>query len=325
MFYKIYNKQGRLITQPQTNLVLIGIDTQRIPVVGSSLAKTITRYCNRYRNPDQALSQIQTFASTYGIDPRTIESCNSLSEQECWAQFSSLNDFFIRRRAGLPNVRRTRSELVSPVDAYTGFVTQPKFWIKGSRYSTAELMLGVAHGVLDLCLFIFRLAPHHYHRVHCPVYGSVTRISTFGEDYNSVDTRLIQSQTNVLTCNVRVVLEIQTPMYGKMYLAIIGATCVGSVVITHREILQKMRMTRLATDKDFRDPFQFNLKDAPQIKVNEELGYFQYGGSCVVLGLTPHQNIYLTPLGEMIQEHTLEHAETDIQVGDTLLKSIVRK
>lgn len=325
MFYKIYSKKGRPVSQPQTNLVLIGIDTQRIPIVGSSFAKSITRYCNRYRNPEKALSRIRAFASTYEIHPSTIEGCEALTDEECWAQFSSLNDFFIRRRTGLPRVRHTRSELVSPVDAYTVFVTRPKFWIKGSRYSTGELMLGDKNLLLELCLFIFRLAPHHYHRVHCPVYGTIVRISSFGREYNSVDTRLVQSHKNVLTRNVRVVLEIQTIAYGKVYMAIIGATCVGSVVLSHPGILKAIGITRPITDKDLVQPIQFKIDNAPKIQVNEELGYFQYGGSCVVVGLIPHQNIYLTSLGEMIQEHTMEHAETDIEVGDTLLKSTIHK
>jgi phosphatidylserine decarboxylase len=322
MYYKIYNKQGRPIQQPQTNLVLLGIDTQRIPRVGSGLARTITKYCNRYRTPEQSQQRIQSFANAYRIHPGTIERCQQLSSKECWTQFESLNDFFIRRRVGLPNVSRTRKEFVSPVDAYTVFVTQPKFWVKGSKYSTSELMLGKNIKPLELCLFIFRLAPHHYHRVHCPVYGIIIRISTFGYNYNSVDTRLIHSKKNILTRNVRVVLEIQTPYYGKVYMAIIGATCVGSIVLSHPDILQKIGINRPITDKDISvHPLQFSADNAPKIRVNEELGFFQYGGSCVVVGLTPHQNIYLTPLGEMIQEHTLEYAETDIQVGDPLLKS----
>jgi hypothetical protein len=105
-------------------------------------------------------------------------------------------------------------------------------------------------------------------------------------------------------------------------MAIIGATCVGSIVLSHPDILQKIGINRPITDKDISvHPLQFSADNAPKIRVNEELGFFQYGGSCVVVGLTPHQNIYLTPLGEMIQEHTLEYAETDIQVGDPLLKS----
>jgi phosphatidylserine decarboxylase len=320
MFYKIYNKQGRPIAQPQPNIVLLGIDTQRIPIIGSSLAKKITEYCTRYRRSEHAQQYIRTFADTYDIQPETIEGCQNLSRDECWSRFSSLNEFFVRRRINLPKVRRSKKDLVSPVDAYTVFVTRPKFWIKGSRYSTNELMLGDRTKPLELCLFIFRLAPHHYHRVHCPVYGLVTRISTFGNYYDSVDVRLVHSKKNVLTRNVRVVLEIHTISYGKIYLAIIGATCVGSIVLTHPKILEAVGVQTL-TDKDFNEPVQFQLQKAPVLQINEELGYFQYGGSCVVLGLTPHQNIYLTPIGEMIQEHTMENAETDIQVGDILLKT----
>lgn len=320
----IYSKNHTPIIQPQSNLVKMGIQLQHLPVVGNEISNFITDYCNIFKNNNQDTTlKIQQYATTYDIRPENIEKCqDSQTDQECWQQFQTLNDFFIRHRTHLPRVRQTKKELVSPVDAYTAFVTRPNFWIKGSRYTTGDLMKGSNKAYLDLVLFIFRLAPHHYHRVHSPVYGWVTKISTFGNEYNSVDVSMVKSRKNVLTQNVRIVIEIQTSKFGKIYLAIIGATCVGSVVIHHPRILKTLGLSEPFTDFDIRNkPITFSIQNAPLIKINEELGYFQYGGSCVVLGLSPNQKMELSRIGETILEHTHEQAETEIELGDCLLIS----
>lgn len=319
----IYSKNHTPIIQPQSNLVKMGIQLQHIPIVGNEIANFVTDYCNIFKTDQDTSSRIQQYADIYDIRPETIEKCqDTQSDQECWEQFQTLNDFFIRHRTHLPRVRQTQKEIVSPVDAYTAFVTRPNFWIKGSRYTTGELMKGSNKSYLDLALFIFRLAPHHYHRVHSPVYGHVTRISTFGNEYNSVDVSMVKSRKNVLTRNVRIVIEIQTSKFGKIYLAIIGATCVGSVVIHHPRILKALGRSEPLTDAEIRNTtIIFPVYDAPTIKINEEIGYFQYGGSCVVLGLSPNPKMELSQIGETILEHTLEQAETEIELGDCLLIS----
>jgi len=319
----IYSKTHIPIIQPQSDLVKLGIQIQNLPLVGSSISNLVTSYCNNFKEDENTATRIKKYADTYDIRPDGIERCQyTRSDDECWSNFKTLNDFFIRHRINLPRIRQTRNEIVSPVDAYTAFVTRPNFWIKGSRYTTGDLMKGTSKYYLDLALFIFRLAPHHYHRVHCPVYGRVLKISTFGKEYNSVDVSVVRSRKNTLTRNVRIVMEIQTYNFGKIYLAIIGATCVGSIVIHHPEILNALGLDKPFTDSDIRShSIVFSIYDAPVLKVNEELGYFQYGGSCVVLGLSPNPKVELTQIGEIVLEHTHEQAETELEVGDSLLIS----
>lgn len=319
----IYSKNRERIIQPQSPLIKLGIKMQNLPIFGNIITNGFTEYCNQFRYDHDTLSKIEQYANTYHIYPDDIKECEgTVSREECWNRFRTLNDFFIRHRNNLPTIRQTRGELVSPVDAYTAFVTRPKFWIKGSQYTTAKLMKGEDKYYLDLALFIFRLAPHHYHRIHCPVYGRVTKISTFGNEYNSVDVSMVKSRKNVLTHNVRVVIEIQTLKFGKIYLACIGATCVGSIVIHHHRILKALNLNIPFTDSQIREQsIIFPIENAPIVKVNEELAYFQYGGSCVVLGVSPNPNILLSPISEIILEYTLEQAETEIEVGDSLLMS----
>jgi len=319
----IYSKTHNPIVQPQSDLVKLGIQMQQLPILGNSISNIETNYCNNFKQDENTASRIKRYANAYDIHPQDIEKCQYTgSDDECWNKFKTLNDFFIRHRINLPPVRRTRNEIVSPVDAYTAFVTRPNFWIKGSKYTTGELMKGTNKYYLDLALFIFRLAPHHYHRVHSPVYGKVMKISTFGNEYNSVDVSVVKSRKNILTRNIRIVIEIQTLNFGKIYLAIIGATCVGSVVIHHPQILNTLGLSHPFTDIHIRDqPIVFSVYDAPTLNINEEIGYFQYGGSCVVLGISPNPKIELSPISEIVLDHTLEQAETELEVGDSLLIS----
>ena len=321
----IYSKTKRPITQPQSSLVRIGINAQQIPIVGSIMTQQVTEHCKLFKKSKNSLERIRKFTKTYNISRDRIEECKgTYSDDECWSRFPTLNDFFIRRRTHLPKIRQTQKEIVSPADSYTVFVTQPKFWIKGSKFSSSLLMTNKSNPLLnDLALIIFRLAPQHYHRFHCPIYGRITKISTFGTQYYSVDKTIVQSRTNVYTENVRVVLEIQTTHFGKIYLAIIGATCVGSISLTHPQILKALKINSTEfTDNDLRrigSSVEFSIKNAPLIKVNEELGSFQYGGSTIVLGLNITQRTHLLPIGNTIYNNTLEKAETEIEVGDSLL------
>lgn len=320
----IYSKTRQPIIQPQSGLVRAGIRAQQIPVVGNLLTKQVTEYCKMFKHSKKSLERIQDFVKTYKISRDRIERCQGVhSDEECWNRFPTLNEFFIRRRINLPKVRQTQKEVVSPADAYTVFVTRPKFWIKGSKFNSSMLMTNQPNQLpSELALIIFRLAPQHYHRFHCPVYGRVTKISTFGTHYYSVDKTIVQSSTNVYTENVRVVLEIQTPHFGKIYLAIIGATCVGSIVLTHPQILKALKTDSGFSDNHLRQmgsTVEFSIRKAPLIKINEEMGFFQYGGSTIVLGLSITQRIHLLPVGDIIYNHTLKMAETEIEVGDSLL------
>jgi phosphatidylserine decarboxylase precursor len=316
----IYTKSGKPIKQPHSKWIQLGIRLSTVPILGEKICHGITGYCNRFKDTTNATKRIEKYAKTYGISRHEIEDCQQTqTESECWEQFESLNDFFIRRRLRLPDIRNDQYEVVSPVDAYTAFNICSNCWIKGSEFTTSQLMLGQQRSSFNLNVFIFRLAPHHYHRCHSPVCGSILAIYTIGEQYNSVDRYLIQSSKNVLTRNVRTIIVIQTRM-GIMYLALIGATCVGSIVLTHPSILETLNFKDPIDDDYIRqNPITFDSVYAPKISINEELGYFQFGGSCVVMGCAFDVYNYLSPIGKVVVNHSLLQAETELEVGDSLL------
>jgi phosphatidylserine decarboxylase len=321
----IYSKTGTRIHQPQSGIIKFGIHASKIPILGSKVSGLITNYCERFHERKNSLERIRKFAQTYKISPQRIQKCRrTATEDECWVNFETLNEFFIRKRTGLARVRKNKKQIVSPADCYSVFLTQPTFWIKGTQFTTSRLMLGKQiDDFPELSLFIFRLAPHHYHRFHCPMYGQVVCIRVLGTKYDSVDPILVQSFKNVYTNNVRMILEILNPYFGRVYMAIIGATCVGSIVLSHPEICLRMHRSFI-TDADIRarknHSVYFHIENAPLLQLNEELGYFQYGGSTIVLGVAS-ENIQLIQDGTILEQHTRKYAETEIQVGDILAKS----
>ena len=317
----IYSKEGKTVKQPQSPFVKLGIYAQQIPFLGSFASGHLTKYCGRFKEKKNSPERIQKFAETYNIQPKDIQKCQRKSPGDCWNQFETLNDFFIRHRIGLPKPNKKQNIIVSPADCYSVYLTEPKAWIKGTKFTSSRLMTGNDNkNFPHLNLIIFRLAPHHYHRFHCPVYGTVKSMQVFGSQYNSVDPIVVNSFKNVYTSNVRIVLEIETKCFGTVYLAIIGATCVGSIVINHKAILKALGRTEVFTDADLRNMNLKTLPNAPIIKVNEELGYFQYGGSTIVLGVSPEtENMSLVKIGNILFKHSEQLAETEIHVGDELL------
>lgn len=106
-------------------------------------------------------------------------------------------------------------------------------------------------------LGIFRLAPQDYHRFHIPVDGIMRQPKTIAGEYYTVNPMAIRSALDVYGENVRVVVPIDSPEFGRVMVICVGAMMVGSTVITRSE--------------------------GEEVKRAEELGYFKFGGSTLVL------------------------------------------
>lgn len=149
---------------------------------------------------------------------------------------------------------------------YTTVDLAKQFWIKGNNFTIPNL-LGVApdseHAKLfeDGGLASFRLAPADYHRFHSPIDGTVGDIKDIPGQYYTVNPQAVnESGFDVLTENKRSVLYLtHTPSNLPVAFVAIGAMLVGSIKWT-----------------------KGSEKDAT-VKRGEELGYFAYGGSTVVV------------------------------------------
>ncbi|CAK7273859.1 phosphatidylserine decarboxylase [Sporothrix epigloea] len=184
-------------------------------------------------------------------------------------EFKTFNEFFYRalkkdaRPCSAPSNRRI---IVSPADCrsvvFNHVDAATKVWIKGREFSVRRL-LGGDVAAEDAARFengslgIFRLAPQDYHRFHVPVDGVLGKVRLIAGEYYTVNPMAIRSMLDVYGENVRVVVPIDSACHGRVVVVCIGAMMVGSTVITRKE--------------------------GELVKRAEELGYFKFGGSTLVV------------------------------------------
>lgn len=187
-------------------------------------------------------------------------------------EFQNFNEFFYR--ALKPDARPCSapdqpSIIVSPADCrsvvFNEITQATKIWVKGREFSMKRL-LGDAYPE-DVARFeggalgIFRLAPQDYHRFHIPVDGVMGKPKTIAGEYYTVNPMAIRSALDVYGENVRVLVPIDSEVHGRVMVVCVGAMMVGSTVITRNE--------------------------GDHVKRAEELGYFKFGGSTILLLFEP--------------------------------------
>lgn len=182
--------------------------------------------------------------------------------------FKNFNQFFYRELK--PNARPCSAPdnpriIVSPADCrsvvFNQMDTATKIWVKGREFSIKRL-LGNAYPedverYTNGALGIFRLAPQDYHRFHIPVDGVMDTPKTIEGEYYTVNPMAIRSALDVYGENVRVIVPIDSVAHGRVMVICVGAMMVGSTVITR--------------------------KKGDTVKRAEELGYFKFGGSTLLV------------------------------------------
>lgn len=292
----IKKKDGTIIKEKGNYVQLYGILAQRyIPI--SNITSFMTTHICKHKGLSTDKEMILNFAKLYEIEWEKSEKCkNSKSLQKCINKYKTLNDFFIRKKdPSLLKIYKKHNPkyLVSPADCRTTYLYNENIakslWIKGSRYSIRS-MLGIRDTQLityykNSSIIISRLAPVDYHRFHSPISGKHLGIIKIPGKYYSVDPSIVRSSINVYTTNNRIIYFIKTKYYGIVALTIIGATCVGSIV------LHKMKY----------------------IKKGDEIGYFKFGGSTIIIVLPTKIKI-----DKSIEEHSNKNIETYLEVGEYL-------
>ncbi|KAF2209724.1 hypothetical protein CERZMDRAFT_69855 [Cercospora zeae-maydis SCOH1-5] len=187
-------------------------------------------------------------------------------------KFKTFNEFFYRelkpgaRPCSAPNDQHV---IVSPADCrsvvFNRMDDAQRIWVKGREFNV-ERLLGDAYPqdakrYHNGALGIFRLAPQDYHRFHIPVDGVMGEPKLIEGEYYTVNPMAIRSALDVYGENVRVVVPIDSTCHGRVMVICIGAMMVGSTVITR--------------------------KKGDHVKRAEELGYFKFGGSTLLVLFEP--------------------------------------
>lgn len=244
----------------------------------------------KYDSP-QSAKDIQSFIAFHQLN--MAEVANPVSS------FKSFNEFFYRKlKPGARPCAQPHDErfAVSPADCrsvvFDTITDAMDIWIKGQNFSLSRLFgeaypdqVGRFEGG---ALGIFRLAPQDYHRFHVPVSGVLGTPKTIEGQYYTVNPMAIRSHLDVYGENVRVLVPIASEAFGHVMVVCVGAMMVGSTVIT--------------------------AKDGARVERTDELGYFKFGGSTIILVFEPGRLVF----DEDLTQNAKLSIETLLRVGSSI-------
>jgi len=213
----------------------------------------------KYDDPESA-KDIPTFIEFHGL--KVDEILDPLDS------FKSFNEFFYRKLK--PSARPVENpddptRVVSAADCrlmtFATVSDATRLWIKGREFSVARLLgdtyKGEAERYTGGALAIFRLAPQDYHRFHSPVDGKIGPMTYITGEYYTVNPQAIRTALDVYGENVRKIVPIDSPVFGRVFAVCVGAMMVGSIKTT--------------------------VEEGEEVKRGQEFGYFAFGGSTIVV------------------------------------------
>lgn len=230
--------------------------------------------------------KIRPFIDTYGID----------ASEFITQDFRSFNDFFIRKLK--PTCRPIVADLnVAAMPADGRYLVYPKFeqfTVKGQLFDLETFLddLFYARRYRTGSMVIARLCPTDYHRFHFPCDGVASEAKLINGPLFSVSPIALKRRLTILSENKRVITEIESEKFGTILFVEIGATAVGTIRQTYTP--------------------------GPVVK-GQEKGYFQFGGSCIVMLFEENRIVFDADL----VENTRGMRETLVKFGESL--GIVRK
>jgi phosphatidylserine decarboxylase len=242
-----------------------------------SLSSLITYLFAYYIKSNLSSILVKPFIENYNID-----------ESKYTIKGPSFNDFFIRELKEPLKVIKNTEIIYAPTSSRTMVYNYKNFYklklhIKGNKFSLLKL-INEKKIEKKYSVVVCRLAVYDYHHVHMPEDGILVKITEFNGTYRSVDLDYLRSDLNVLNENKRVVLKFKRSDNSRFYIILIGAILISSIV--HRLEVNRTYYTK------------------------EKIGYFQYGGSCVVY--VSDRNIYFD---EDLTYFSSEGIESYIKVG----------
>lgn len=247
--------------------------------------KFISAWYGRKMDNPKSKKRIQPFVDELNID--LSESVKSIDE------FISFNDFFYRKLKS--EARPIENHFVSPGDgrvlAFKNVSDVNQFYIKGRKFTLSEFLddKQIENQFENGSMIILRLAPNDYHRFHFPTDGIPSEIKKINGNYFSVSPYALKSNFTKVFCeNKREICVLKTQQYDKIALIPIGATMVGSIVETF-------------------EPNQ-------PVKKGDEMGYFAFGGSTVVV--LAQENCI--KIDADILENTRNKMETFVKMGQKI-------
>jgi len=207
-------------------------------------------------------------------------------------EYKSYNEFFSRKiRKGARTIDMDSNHFISPADSkltVLPITNDTRFTLKHTEYSVSSLLNNkeLAREYQGGYAFIFRLTVDDYHRygyvddgvkennIHIP--GKFHTVNPIANDYFPIYKE-----------NTREYSILHSQNFGDIVMMEVGALLVGKIV---------------------------NLHEEAEVKKGQEKGYFQFGGSTVVL-LTKSN---IVKVDQDILENSKEGIETIVKYGEKI-------
>ena len=215
-------------------------------------------------------------------------------------KFSSWNDFFTRRlRQGERSVDEREKVLVSPCDGKLSVYRIDKnsrFWIKDTEYTVEQLLRNksLAERYLGGYALVFRLTVDDYHHFCYPAGGKKSDNVVVPGIFHTVNP-VANEVYPIYRENAREYTLLKTEKFGTVLMMEVGAMMVGK--ITNVE------------------------KKSVSVKKGQEKGWFEFGGSTIIL-LLQHGKVRLDY--DLI-ENTENGYETVVRMGERIGETRKRK
>ncbi|HNW60056.1 MAG TPA: archaetidylserine decarboxylase [bacterium] len=206
--------------------------------------------------------------------------------------YASFNAFFSRRlRPGARPFAADPGQIASPADGrvlvYPELQDGTLIPVKGKAFTVEALLGGDAVPFHGGSLAVVRLCPADYHRFHFPCDGRVADQKRIRGRFHSVNQLILALGIDVFAENQREVTLLENDRLGGFAFVEVGAFGVGRIVQTW---------------------------SAPVFRKGDEKGYFEYGGSTIVLVFAPGRMRFAADL----LEHSREGYETLLKAGEEL-------
>ncbi len=212
-------------------------------------------------------------------------------------EFKTFNDFFIRKlKKTARKINDDDNVVISPGDGkllvYPSISNYQNFRVKGFKYTFKDFLRNAElyQEFKDGSMAILRLCPTDYHRYHFPVEGVPGPVRKIKGDYYSVSPIALRKKMEIFCRNKREFTEIESKYFGKVLMVDVGATFIGSIVQTYMPNINH--------------------------KKGDEKGYFEFGGSSVVVIFKKD----VIEFDKDLIENTLQGYETIMKLGEPIGK-----
>lgn len=235
-----------------------------------------------------SVDKIKPFVEEFNIDM-------SEAQKE---DFNSFNDFFTRKlKSGTRPIDTNTNIITSPADGKVmawANISDTDFLVKGHQFNVSSFLKDemLSEKYTEGSLVVNRLAPNDYHRFHFPISGSISNSTIIEGDYYSVNPIALREMVEILCMNKREYVVISNPTFGAVVMAEVGATMVGSIIQTYK---------------------------GNTAKKGAEKGFFEFGGSTVVLIFEPDK----INIDQDLLDNTKQGLETKVEVGERIASILI--